>query len=70
MLGKSTAISILTGTLKPTAGSALVKNIDITEDIEQARTFMGICPQYNVLYEMLSPLEHLKFFAQASQNVS
>ncbi|CAL8101606.1 unnamed protein product [Orchesella dallaii] len=61
--GKTTTISILTGLFPPTGGTALINEMDIRNDIDEIRTNLGICPQFNVLFDRLTVYEHLKFYA-------
>ena len=42
--GKTTLISMLTGLLTPTSGSAEVFGLDIFEEINRIRDFLGVCP--------------------------
>ena len=42
--GKSTTISILTGLIEKTEGTAKVYDHDIFEEIGDVREFMGVCP--------------------------
>lgn len=60
--GKSTTISMLTGLIQSTKGTATVFNEDMFREPEKVRQFMGICPQHDVLFEHLSPKEHLSVF--------
>ena len=61
--GKTTAISMLTGMLRPTSGSVTVCGVDVSRNRAAARGLIGACPQHNVLYGSLSVLEHLRLFA-------
>ncbi|EAS01530.2 ABC transporter family protein (macronuclear) [Tetrahymena thermophila SB210] len=61
--GKTTTISMLTGLLQSTRGSAKVYGLDLQTQIEQIRTFMGVCPQHDVLFDNLTVKEHLELFA-------
>ena len=36
----------------------------LSHDLPAIRQQMGVCPQYNVLFERLTVDEHLKFFCQ------
>ena len=42
--GKTTAISMLTGLIKKSQGSARVYNVDLFDQMDQVREFMGVCP--------------------------
>ena len=60
--GKSTTISILTGLIEKSEGSATVFDTDIFEEMGDVREFMGVCPQHDVLFDLLTPEEHLSIF--------
>jgi len=62
--GKSTTISLLTGLYPPTRGTALIAGHDITTEMDQARLALGVCPQFNVLWDTLTVGEHLLFYAR------
>ena len=61
--GKTTAISILTGLFPPTKGTARIYSQDIRTQMSTIRKDLGICPQYNVLFDRLTVEEHLKFYS-------
>lgn len=60
--GKTTTISVLTGLYSATTGGAQAFGIDLLEDQDEARKIMGVCPQHNVLFPILTPTEHLEIF--------
>ena len=60
--GKSTTISMLTGLLKKSKGKAICYNIDVFQNMDKIREFLGICPQHDVLFDLLTPREHLDIF--------
>ena len=62
--GKSTTISILSGLFKPSTGTALINGLDIRSKINTIRESMGICPQFNVLFDELTVEEHLEFYCK------
>ncbi|KAG6447131.1 hypothetical protein O3G_MSEX004780 [Manduca sexta] len=69
--GKTTTISMLTGMVPPTSGSATINGYNIVTETELARKSLGICPQHNVLFPDLTIAEHIIFYSRlkgVSQN--
>nr|XP_047907905.1 phospholipid-transporting ATPase ABCA7 isoform X4 [Anser cygnoides] len=62
--GKTTTMSILTGLLPPTSGTAYVLGWDIRCDIDSIRKTMGMCPQHNMLFDILTVEEHIWFYGR------
>ncbi|XP_058448648.1 ATP-binding cassette sub-family A member 2-like [Malaya genurostris] len=63
--GKSTLISILSGMVSPSSGTALINGYDIQDATEKAQASLGFCPQHNVLFDELTVSEHLRFAARS-----
>ena len=61
--GKTTTISMLTGTLNASGGDAMVNGKSIRTEMEHIRESLGICPQFDVLWPMLTVREHLRLYA-------
>lgn len=62
--GKTTTMSMLTGMIPPTSGTALVGSYDICSDIDRVRGSLGLCPQHNILFDDLTVAEHFYFFSK------
>ncbi|CRK89801.1 CLUMA_CG003438, isoform A [Clunio marinus] len=62
--GKSTTMSMLTGLIPPSAGTAYIDGKDIRSDINSIRGSLGLCPQHNVLFNELTVKEHITFFSK------
>lgn len=62
--GKTTTINCLTGVIPPTGGDALVygESIRANGGMDRIRTMMGVCPQFDVLWDELTGEEHLQTF--------
>jgi ABC-2 type transport system ATP-binding protein len=61
--GKTTAIKMLTGVLDPTFGSINVFGLSIPKNRKIIARYIGIAPQEYSIYNDLTVLENIKFFA-------
>ncbi|OPJ77309.1 retinal-specific ATP-binding cassette transporter isoform D [Patagioenas fasciata monilis] len=62
--GKTTTMSILTGLFPPTSGTVLIDGLDIQTHMDSIRHRIGMCPQYNILFNHLTVAEHILFYSQ------
>ncbi|XP_067148534.1 ATP-binding cassette sub-family A member 13 [Apteryx mantelli] len=60
--GKTTVISLLTGLYPPSSGTIIINGKDIRTDLAAIRTELGVCPQFDVLFDMLTVREHLLLY--------
>ncbi len=59
--GKTTTIKILTGQLKPSAGTVSVGDLDVAREPAKVKAIIGYVPETLAVYEQLTPLEFLRF---------
>lgn len=62
--GKTTTVKMLTGLLKPKSGKAILLGLDMAKNADKVQAEMGVCFEVNNLYEQMSAVENLKFFAR------
>jgi len=63
--GKTTTIRMLASLIQPTEGNAYVGGFSVKDDALRVRETIGILTENPSLYERLSALENLEFFAKA-----
>lgn len=62
--GKTQTISMLTGLVQPTSGTAIIGGYDITTDMDKIKRMNGLVPQDLALYPTLSARSNLNFFGR------
>jgi ABC-2 type transport system ATP-binding protein len=62
--GKTTFMRLLCGALRIDQGKAVIAGYDVSQKVEQARAHIGYLPQRFSLYEDLTVLENIRFFAE------
>lgn len=55
---------MITGMYAPNYGNAWVGGYSIREELEKVHLEMGVCPQFDLLWPMLTVEEHLLFYAR------
>ncbi|XP_023672701.2 cholesterol transporter ABCA5 [Paramormyrops kingsleyae] len=63
--GKSTLMNILCGICPPTEGSVTIYGSSVSDmaDGVAMRRLVGVCPQFNIMFDVLTVEEHLRIFA-------
>lgn len=62
--GKTQTISMLTGVIPPTSGTARIGGYDIHKEMDQVKRINGLVPQDLALYPTLSARANLNFFGR------
>jgi len=62
--GKTTTFKMLTGDESITSGAAYIKGMNVNQEMTKIRQYIGYCPQYDALQDMLTGREILTMFAE------
>lgn len=62
--GKTTTLRMLSGLMRPDAGTIRVDNADVVADPIGVQTCMGLLPDSRGLYPRLTPVEHIEYFGR------
>ena len=62
--GKSTIIRMLTTTLKLSEGNVTISGYNLKKEKEEIKKLIGVCPQNNVIYGLLSAEQNVEFVAK------
>jgi ABC-2 type transport system ATP-binding protein len=62
--GKSTTINLFLNFIAPTAGTAKVNGLDVTQHPLETKAFLAYIPETVMLYGNLTGLENLEYFAK------
>ncbi|MBW1666945.1 MAG: ABC transporter ATP-binding protein [Deltaproteobacteria bacterium] len=61
--GKTTCLRILSGLMRPSGGRAIIMGMDVTKDPESVKSMIGYMAQPAGLYDDLTVMENIKFYA-------
>ncbi|MCO5558910.1 hypothetical protein L7F22_012500 [Adiantum nelumboides] len=61
---KTDVLDEMIGLSKPTSGTVYIEGLDIRTDMDQIYLCMGVCPQFDLLWESLTGREHLLFYGR------
>ena len=62
--GKTTLISQITGLYPTTRGSAWIGGFSIKNQLEIVQLQIGVCPQFDILWDIMTVEEHLLFYSR------
>jgi sodium transport system ATP-binding protein len=62
--GKTTTLRMLSGLMRPDAGSIRVDQADVVADPIGAQRYMGLLPDSRGLYPRMTPVEHIHYFGR------
>ncbi|KAL6100670.1 abca12 [Pungitius sinensis] len=62
--GKTTTMSLLTGLFAPSSGTIEVYGRDMQTNIDEVRKELGVCMQYDVLFDHMTTKEHLLLYGK------
>ena len=65
--GKTTLINALVGNISITNGYAIINDVNITDEnikSKYKRQLIGLCPQHDILWDELTPYEHIELYAK------
>ena len=65
--GKTTTLRMIAGMLTPSKGTAFVDSIDVRKDKQTVKSKIGYMTNNTSLYDRLSVVETIKFFAELNQ---
>ncbi len=64
--GKTTTLRIIATLLKPTVGDVIIENLSVIKNARSVREIISYLPEEAGVYERLTGLEFLRFFAEMS----
>lgn len=62
--GKTTAANIIAGVIEPTQGFIRIYHSNLSRLLREEKTYIGYCPQKNILFDELTVEEHIYFFSR------
>jgi ABC-type multidrug transport system ATPase subunit len=62
--GKTTLISALSGTAELTSGHGRICGLDVKTQMSEIHTVLGVCPQFDIVWDDLTVCEHLLLYAR------
>ncbi len=65
--GKSTTIQLFLNFISPSSGQVFVNDLDVTRHSQRTRQYLGYLPEQVMLYQDLTGLENLGYFASLSR---
>jgi ABC-type multidrug transport system ATPase subunit len=60
--GKTTFVEVVTGLIRPDAGTVVIGGVDALRHPRRAQELLGVCPQETALYPSITVAGHLRLF--------
>ena len=55
---------MLTGAVPPSHGQLIVDGFDVVREPDRIKRLLGYCPQFDALWDKLTPREHLQLYGK------
>ena len=62
--GKTSTLNILSGSDYATGGDAYVGGYSVREQLSEVHTVLGVCPQFDTVWDALTVQQHLYLYAR------
>jgi ABC-type multidrug transport system ATPase subunit len=62
--GKSTLFNMMTGMIGASSGEGWIYGLNIKENQDEIRKIMGVVPQFDILWDQMTAMEHMKMFCK------
>lgn len=62
--GKTTTLKMISGLIRPSAGTITINGLDLEEEPVKIKSFLGFLPEESPLYESMLVEDYLMFFAE------
>ena len=57
------------GLTDPTSGCVMLGDSEAAENLEETEKSLGICPQFDCLFDLLTVEEHLQFYSKVLSHI-
>ncbi|CAD7929910.1 unnamed protein product [Amoebophrya sp. A25] len=68
--GKTSCINMICGLQKLTRGDIMVCGFDVSRDLAKSHAFLGVCPQFDCVWDDMTVREHLILYARIKRGAT